>query len=764
MSHEEPRREILPSRLTDVTPPSPSYVRPAPRGDAPAWSGPTAGGVARPGAGDRLGRAFRRHWWQILPLWALASAGVWYGLPRWFPNTYEAASEVEVDAAGGAGGGDRKGDSDPETVKETQARRLANPTIVRAAVEGTAGLGQGLAEDEKVDPETAILRGIVATLQPRTNVIRVTLTARHDRDLAAIVDAVVAAYLKVANDFSEAGVAARSYKLKNLALGKEGQVKVKQAEVEAMVRKLGALDAAQGRERHAAAIAQRAALSDQLLKTDLEVVELQASLERVRREEAAIAGNSSAPQGRTEAEAAKAFYLMPEVAELRKRRDDLREKLALPDREPGKAAGEASRKSLQARSEDSQRQINELWQKYKPALMVAAQDDPGAPAPVESSRIEGRIDSLKARQNMLNERLDVMNKETLTGGTEVLALEFARQDLARAEKVYGLMTDTLGQAEVASSEPPARFRQLFRARTVERSQDLPRWAVGVVAPAAIMFGLLGLFGMVEHRAGRILDPADLTSRAGLNVIGLVPPLPRGRARLGIGGGRRSQADVERFIQSLDQLRVLVCGRGDSQGRPRRSLLITSASQGEGKSTLAAQLAERSVNAGLLTLLVDADLRNPTLSRMFDRPESVGLANVLRGELLAEEAIGTVPEAGGFHFLSAGLVRDDLARLLGSERLGRFLESARESFDLVLVDSPPVLPVADALTIGRWVDGAILTVRHKVSRLPLVERATQQLASVGVAVLGAVVSGIKDRHAPYYGPSPAVEANRQGTEG
>ena len=197
--------------------------------------------------------------------------------------------------------------------------------------------------------------------------------------------------------------------------------------------------------------------------------------------------------------------------------------------------------------------------------------------------------------------------------------------------------------------------------------------------------------------------------------------------------------------------MLVCGRGDAQGRPRRSLLITSAGAGEGKSTLAAQLAERSVNAGLSTLLVDADLRNPTLSRMFDRPESVGLANVLRGELLAEEAIGTVPEAGGFHFLSAGLVRDDLARLLAGERLGRFLESARESFDLVLVDSPPVLPVADALTIGRWVDGAILTVRHKVSRLPMVERATHQLASVGVTILGAVVSGVKDRHAAYYGP-------------
>ena len=221
-------------------------------------------------------------------------------------------------------------------------------------------------------------------------------------------------------------------------------------------------------------------------------------------------------------------------------------------------------------------------------------------------------------------------------------------------------------------------------------------------------------------------------------------------------------DFDRFIQSLDQLRVMVCGRGDNQGRHRRSLLITSAGENEGKSTLAAQLAERSVNAGLVTLLIDADLRNPTLSRMFDRPDSVGLANVLRGELLAEEAISTVAEAGGFHFLPAGLIRDDLSRLLQSDRLARLLESARESFDLVLIDSPPVLPVADALTIGQWVDGAILTVRHKVSRLPLVERASRQLSSVGIPIIGAVVSGVKDRHTPYYGSKPSSDPERVGS--
>jgi capsular exopolysaccharide synthesis family protein len=207
------------------------------------------------------------------------------------------------------------------------------------------------------------------------------------------------------------------------------------------------------------------------------------------------------------------------------------------------------------------------------------------------------------------------------------------------------------------------------------------------------------------------------------------------------------------VQSLDHLRVVLCDRRDDRGR--RVLLITSACGGEGKTTLAAQLAERCVNAGLGTLLVDADLRNPSLGRMFDRATGRGLADILRGEATAEEAITVIEDAGGLHFLPAGADRDDPGRLLRGDRLGRFLARARESFDVVIVDAPPVLPVPDALTIGRWVDGVVLAVRSDASRFPLVEQADQKLSAMGVPVLGAVVNGVRDLGPAYggaYGPS------------
>src|SRR5262249_20723312 len=139
-----------------------------------------------------------------------------------------------------------------------------------------------------------------------------------------------------------------------------------------------------------------------------------------------------------------------------------------------------------------------------------------------------------------------------------------------------------------------------------------------------------------------------------------------------------QRRLEEFVQSLDHLRVVLCARPDRWGRNRHCVLITSACGSEGKTTLAAQLAQRCVNAGLMTLLIDADLRNPTLSRMFDASANDGMVNVLRGEVATEAAMLVVGDAGGFHFLPAGTPRTDPSRLLEGDALQNLLAQARET--------------------------------------------------------------------------------------
>jgi capsular exopolysaccharide synthesis family protein len=251
----------------------------------------------------------------------------------------------------------------------------------------------------------------------------------------------------------------------------------------------------------------------------------------------------------------------------------------------------------------------------------------------------------------------------------------------------------------------------------------------------------------------------------VEVIAVVPPLPSLRPTRALWGSRdevRARRQLEEFMQSLDHLRVALCAGRTKSGERRRCILITSACSSEGKTTLAAHLAGRCANAGLSTLLIDADLRNPSLSRLLKVPDGPGLSDVLRGEVTAEAAMMVIEAGGGFHLLPAGTPGYDPSRLLQGEALPRLLAQLRQAFDIVIMDAPPVLLVPDALTVGRCSDGALLAVRYDTSRFPLVERAHRRLAAVGVPVIGAVVNGVRTMESSYGYYSYAYHADRSTT--
>jgi succinoglycan biosynthesis transport protein ExoP len=260
----------------------------------------------------------------------------------------------------------------------------------------------------------------------------------------------------------------------------------------------------------------------------------------------------------------------------------------------------------------------------------------------------------------------------------------------------------------------------------------------------VLGAVLGLIVLMEVRSGRVDDPEVLSSRVKHEVFSIAP-LPSIRSGED-GQDEKAEQRLARFVQSLDHLRVALCEVTHANGEGR-CVMITSASGGEGKTTLSAHLAARCANSGTSTLLIDADMRRASLGRLLDVPAGPGLVDVLAGEIDLEEALSTV-QAGGFHFLSAGSPGRDPSRVLKSNRFSEILARARQSYDLIIIDTPPVLPVADALIIGRWVDGAVMAARFDASRLPLVERANRQLALAGIPVLGVVVNGVKGQDAAY----------------
>jgi protein-tyrosine kinase len=183
-------------------------------------------------------------------------------------------------------------------------------------------------------------------------------------------------------------------------------------------------------------------------------------------------------------------------------------------------------------------------------------------------------------------------------------------------------------------------------------------------------------------------------------------------------------------------------------QPCRSIVVTSATAGEGKTTTAANLGVVVAQAGSRVCLVDSDLRRPSLHRVFGLDNARGLTTALVEDLpFAEVARPTrVP---CLSVLTSGPLPPNPAELVGSKRMRELLEGAASTFDLVLCDSPPVMAVSDAVALAAQCDGVILAVRTGTVSHELVRRAVDQIEGVKGKILGVLLNYVNLARHGYY---------------
>lgn len=186
----------------------------------------------------------------------------------------------------------------------------------------------------------------------------------------------------------------------------------------------------------------------------------------------------------------------------------------------------------------------------------------------------------------------------------------------------------------------------------------------------------------------------------------------------------------------------------SPDRPLKSILVTSAGPEEGKSTLSANLAVVLAQAGSRVLVIDADLRKPVMHKIFELENRRGLTNALVEDADPAELVRAT-DLPGLFVLTSGPIPPNPAELLGSARMQRLLPRLVAGYDLVLVDTPPVLAVTDAAVLAPLVDGAILVARSGVTRTDMLREAKEALERTGVRLLGAVLNGLKPETDGYY---------------
>ncbi|MEN0128922.1 MAG: polysaccharide biosynthesis tyrosine autokinase, partial [Brevundimonas sp.] len=233
---------------------------------------------------------------------------------------------------------------------------------------------------------------------------------------------------------------------------------------------------------------------------------------------------------------------------------------------------------------------------------------------------------------------------------------------------------------------------------------------------------------------RVRTPRDIAKATDEPVLGVIPYV-RGKSRAATFLKDPTSPLAEAYRRLQTNLRFL-----DAEGT-LRSMVITSAVPQEGKSTTAMSLAQAVAEKVDRVLLIDADLRRPTVARFLGLEGSAGLTSVLIGSATLEDVVqpwGT----SGLDILAAGEIPPNPSQLIDSAAMAAVVAAAVERYDLVIIDTPPLLPVADAAILTHFTDGALVVAGCRRVRRPQLQGALEALDTVGGRVLGVVANGVR----------------------
>lgn len=183
------------------------------------------------------------------------------------------------------------------------------------------------------------------------------------------------------------------------------------------------------------------------------------------------------------------------------------------------------------------------------------------------------------------------------------------------------------------------------------------------------------------------------------------------------------------------------------GKELQTIALTSCTPNEGKSTTIANLAVVLTQAGKSVLLIDCDMRNPTVHKNFNLSNKVGLSSCISMDTALSDAVQKT-SIEGLYALTGGVIPPNPSELLGSEQMKNVLQRAKEQYDYVLIDTPPVMPVTDALIVGRFVDGMILVIASAEVKVEMARDVKNQLVNAGANILGVVLNKVRSEHHGY----------------
>ena len=389
--------------------------------------------------------------------------------------------------------------------------------------------------------------------------------------------------------------------------------------------------------------------------------------------------------------------------------------------------------------------------------------------------IESNYRAALAREQAL--RVEVNKQQQIALGMKQIGVQYAvlQEEVNVNRTLYESVLKRLSETAVSNDVAVSNMQiaekgetPLFPSSPQKEFNLLFAGALGILLGVGLAFGL-------EYFDSSVRNPDIVWRVIAKPTLGTVPhtaslgPLYGGRRRLTRASSMQLPVPVPNWLRTwrafdnghnglllsqqpesiiADSFRTIRTALFFSQAaKPPQVILITSASAGEGKTVTTLNLAIAFAQGGKSVLVIDADLRKGRCHRAFGLPNHTGLTNVLTGSLPVEDNVWPTAVAG-LSLLPRGPVPPYPPDLLGSEKMREILEKLRQSFDLIVIDSPPATFMTDAAVISGLCDGVILVVHGQRTPVGLARQAMERLAMVQAHILGVVLNGVDIRNPEY----------------
>lgn len=367
----------------------------------------------------------------------------------------------------------------------------------------------------------------------------------------------------------------------------------------------------------------------------------------------------------------------------------------------------------------------------------------------ETSRIieglQSELAASRTTERSLTAAVNRQRDEALAMNRKGVDLGVLERDVQSSRQIYEMLMQRAREANITKDIRPSEI-QILDPAEVPTSPISPRpsrnMTLAALAGLAMAFATaLGL----DQLDSRIKRPEEIMTRLGIPLLGFVPEVHPTRLQKGPPVSTREVPPIFREAMRSVRTNVLYSFAEESL----KSIVITSAGIGEGKTVFATNLAIAMAQSSQRVLLIDCDMRRPTLHTVLGVNRQPGLSNLLVGKTNANEVIQrtTVPN---LWILPSGHRPPNPPELLASDRFDKMMKAFADHFDWVVLDAPPVMPVTDAIVLAQKSTGVLFVVgAERVSR-HICRRALDQLVAVNARVAGGILTRVElDRHAYYY---------------